>query len=77
MVLFRKEWEWVRSRIQKMPQPTVEFQTLEKRIGIALENVNKNPFFIAVTDNQMLWIEKRCKLVSFHKRGILKAEPKD
>ena len=70
MVLYRKEWEWVHSRLLKIKEPTIELQTLAKMIHAALKTEMANPFYLAITDNQATWITSRTKLVTVHQRRL-------
>jgi hypothetical protein len=68
MVLYRKEWEWVHSRLVRVKVPTIEIQTLYFRVGAALVKTTEDPFYLAITEDQIRWIEQRCKLVTWHVR---------
>lgn len=74
MVLYRREWEWVHSRLVKMKSPTIEFQTLASRTKRALETIQTDPFYLAITEGQTHWINSRCKLVTLHQRPEWKAK---
>lgn len=68
MVLYRREWEWVASRILRMKEPTIEMQTLHFRISRGLAVTTEDPMAMLITDGQTDWIADRCRLITIHKR---------
>lgn len=69
MVLYQDEWRKVLTNLEKIPKPTVELQTLKRRVELALSTKKGNPFYLGITEYQTNWIASRCRLITLHERS--------
>jgi hypothetical protein len=68
MVLYQVDWRKVLEKLETIPKPLVELETLKTRVALALQTKKSDPFYLAITEYQTEWIWTRCRLKTIHDR---------